>query len=206
MAVYHGPLCRLCRREGKKLFLKGKRCVSSKCAIDKARKKPGELGKGFRRKETDYGRHLREKQRVKRMYCMTENQFRNYFARAAKRKGVTGDELLKDLELRLDNVIYRVGLARSRREARQLVTHGHFKVNDRRVDIPSYTVRSGEVVTLRKSKVPGNIQDALLMDVTPPKWVTFDKDGFKIEIIGQPTRADIPEEIEERLIIELYSK
>ena len=206
MAVYHGPVCRLCRREGRKLFLKGKRCVSGKCAIERARKKPGEQGKGYRRKETDYGRHLREKQRVKRMYGMTEHQFRNCFERAAKKKGVTGEELLKGLEMRLDNVIYRAGLARSRSEARQLVTHGHFMVNDRRVDIPSFTVKTGEIITMREKKIPGNIQDALVMDVAPPKWITLDKKAIRIEISDLPKRIDVTEEIEERLIVELYSK
>ncbi len=206
MSVYHGPVCRLCRREGKKLFLKGKRCVSGKCAIERARKKPGELGKGYRRKGSDYGRHLREKQRVKRMYGMRERQFRNYFAKAAMKKGVTGEELLKNLELRLDNVVYRVGLTRSRSEARQLVTHGHFKVNEKRVDIPSYAVKVGEVITLRKSKTPKNIEDALIMDVAPPRWLSFDKEAIKIEIADLPRRDDVPEEIEERLIVELYSK
>lgn len=206
MAVYHGPVCRLCRREGKKLFLKGKRCSSAKCPIEKNRKRPGELGKGFMRKETDYGRHLREKQRVKRMYRLAERQFRNYFERATRKKGITGEELLKELELRLDNVIYRTGLARSRMEARQLVTHGHFMVNNRRVDIPSYAAKVTDVITLRKTKVPLNIEDALLMKVTPPKWITFDKKSLNIEIVSLPRRDDVPEEIEERLIVELYSK
>ncbi len=206
MAVYHGPVCRLCRREGKKLFLKGKRCASVKCAIEKKRNRPGELGKGFMRKETDYGRHLREKQRVKRMYGLTEHQFRNCFEKAARKKGVTGEELLKNLELRLDNVMYRTGLARSRAEARQLVTHGHFMINKKGVDIPSYLVGMSDVITLRKSKVPANIEDALLMKVTPPRWISFDRESLKIEITDLPRRDDIPEEIEERLIVELYSK
>lgn len=206
MAVYHGPVCRLCRREGKKLFLKGKRCLSAKCAIEKKRKRPGELGKGFMRKETDYGRHLREKQKVKRMYGLTEHQFRSYFERAARKKGVTGEELLKELELRLDNVVYRTGLARSRMEARQLVTHGHFMVNNRRVDIPSYSVSVADIITLRKRKLPASIEDALLMKVTPPRWISFDGESLKTEIVDLPRRDDVPEEIEERLIVELYSK
>lgn len=206
MAVYHGPVCRLCRREGKKLFLKGKRCSSAKCAIERKRKRPGELGKGYMRKETDYGRHLREKQRVKRMYRLTEHQFRNCFERASRKKGVTGEELLRELELRLDNVIYRTGLGRSRMEARQLVTHGHFMVNNRRVDIPSYVLGVADVITPRKSKVPARIEDALLMKVTPPRWISFDRKSLKIEIADLPRRDDVREEIEERLIVELYSK
>ncbi|OYD16139.1 30S ribosomal protein S4 [candidate division WOR-3 bacterium JGI_Cruoil_03_44_89] len=206
MAVYHGPVCRLCRREGKKLFLKGKRCSSAKCAIERKRKRPGELGKGYMRKETDYGRHLREKQRVKRMYRLTEHQFRNCFERASRKKGVTGEELLRELELRLDNVIYRTGLGRSRMEARQLVTHGHFMVNNRRVDIPSYVLGVADIITPRKSKVPARIEDALLMKVTPPRWISFDRKSLKIEIADLPRRDDVQEEIEERLIVELYSK
>ncbi len=206
MAVYHGPVCRLCRREGKKLFLKGKRCTTGKCAIEKGRKQPGERGKGFLKRETEYGRHLREKQRVRRMYGLTERQFRNYFEGAAKKKGVTGEELLRILECRLDNVVYRAGLARSRIEARQIVTHGHFKVNERRVDIPSFGVRVGDVITRRKEKTIPQIEDSLLAKATPPRWVSLDRENVKIDIVDIPNRDDIPEEIEERLVVELYSK
>ncbi len=206
MAVYHGAVCRWCRREGKKLFLKGKRCASGKCAIEKKRESPGEKGKGLRRKMTDYGRHLREKQMVKRMYGLTEHQFVNYFKRAEKKKGVTGDELLRGLELRLDNIIYRAGLARSRREARQIVIHAHFMINGKRVDIPSHVLSKGDLITPRREKLPLPVADSLLMKVSPPGWLSLAKEPLKIEVLDLPRRDEVPEEIEDRLIVELYSK
>ncbi len=211
MARYTGPVCRLCRRESMKLFLKGQRCYSEKCAIEKRNFAPGEHGRiGRRRIQTvGYGTQLREKQKVKRIYGVLERQFRNYFSKAARRKGITGELLLQALERRLDNVVYRLGLATSRAQARQWVRHGHILVNDRRVNIPSYQVSRGDEIAVKaKSQknplVQGALQDALGRGV--PQWLQLQVEEFKGQVVELPRREDIAVPIEEQLIVELYSK
>ncbi len=208
MANYTGPACKLCRRERTKLFLKGARCESSKCAIERRPYPPGEHGRG-RIKETQYLIQLREKQKARRIYGILERQFRNYYKQAARSKGITGEKLLQMLESRLDNVVYRAGFAASRRQARQLVGHGHFRVNDRRVDVPSYRVRAGDVVTLRERS-----QDLFVVQLafdtgsnrTVPEWLEVDESERKITVRDLPNRAQIDTQIQEQLIVELYSK
>lgn len=209
MARYTGPVCRLCRREEAKLFLKGERCYTDKCAIDRRNYPPGQHGQARRRKQSDYGEQLREKQKVKRMYGLAEKQFRNYYYRAARMKGVTGENLLSLLERRLDNVIYRLGFACDRSEARQLVLHRHFAVNGRRVNVPSFLVRAGqEVSVLDGSRKVGKIQDALsgLDRRGLPVWLEVDKENHKGKVVSLPSRQDITVPIREQLIVELYSK
>ena len=209
MARYTGPVCRLCRREELKLFLKGERCYTDKCAIERRNYPPGQHGQARRRKQSDYGEQLREKQKVKRMYGLAEKQFRNYYFRAARMKGVTGENLLTLLERRLDNVIYRLGFACNRAEARQLVLHRHFVVNGRRVNVPSFLVRAGSVIEVRESsRKVGKIQDALSgVDRRGlPAWLEVDKDNLKGSVVSMPSRQDITVPIREQLIVELYSK
>jgi small subunit ribosomal protein S4 len=209
MARYIGPVCRLCRREDGKLFLKGDRCFSDKCGYDRRQYAPGQHGQGRKRRPSDYGQQLREKQKVKRIYGLLEKQFRGYYYKAAHMKGITGENLLRLLESRLDNVAVRCGFSSSHAEARQLVRHGHFMINGRRVDIPSYQVRVGDVVEVReKSRKMQKIIDALSkVDRVPmPAWIDLDRDAFKGEIKALPTRSDISAEIDEQLIVELYSK
>ena len=208
MARYTGPSCRLCRREGQKLFLKGERCYSGKCALEKRSYAPGQHGQG-RKKSSEYGNQLREKQKCKRFYGLQETQFRNLFDKAAAKKGITGDNLLIMLETRLDNVVFRMGLASSRKEARQLVTHGHFLVNGRKVNIPSFLVKPGMVITLRdKSKSLEKFKQSLEANAfrQPPKWLDFDRDNATAKVIGVPQKEDIDLPVEEHLIVELYSK
>ncbi len=208
MANYIGPACKLCRRERTKLFLKGARCESSKCAIERRPYPPGEHGRG-RIKETQYMVQLREKQKARRIYGVLERQFRNYYKQAARAKGITGEKLLQMLETRLDNVVYRAGFAASRRQARQLVSHGHFRVNGRRVDVPSYRVRPGDEVVLReRSKDMFVVQLALDTgsNRSIPEWLDVDNDERKVTVRDIPSRAQIDTQIQEQLIVELYSK
>lgn len=208
MARHTGSVCRLCRREGLKLFLKGDRCFKEKCAFERRGYAPGQHGRR-RTKVQSYGVQLREKQKVKRMYGVLERQFRGYFSRAAKSKGITGASLLQMLEQRLDNVVYRLGFASSRAMARQLVAHGHIQVNTKKVTIASSLVKAGSVVTLR-TKSRKNDQIKICLDTAKgrgvPPWLELDADRFEGTIKQLPTREDIPMPIQEQLIVELYSK
>ncbi|ATW27138.1 30S ribosomal protein S4 [Candidatus Formimonas warabiya] len=208
MARYTGPVCRLCRREGTKLYLKGDRCYSDKCAVVKRAYAPGQHGQS-RKKTSEYGIQLREKQKARRIYGILENQFRNYFEKAERQKGVTGENLLRLLECRLDNVVYRLGFANSRVEARQLVRHGHFTVNGRHVNIPSFIVRVGEQIAVsessRKSPKIAEISE-LAAHKTTPAWLEMDKDQLVGKVVALPSREDIDVPIEEHLIVELYSR
>ncbi|MGQ9535784.1 MAG: 30S ribosomal protein S4 [Actinomycetota bacterium] len=202
------PSCKQCRREGVKLFLKGERCESDKCAMERRPYPPGEHGRG-RIKETEYLLQLREKQKVKRIYGVLERQFRNYYARATRQKGITGENLLAILESRLDNVVYRGGLATSRRDARQLVRHGHVTVNGRKVDIPSYEVRVGDVIELKeKSRDLVRVLQAVRLSEGRPvaPWLRVDPDKRRIEVVDKLKREDIDIPVKEHLIVELYSK
>ena len=210
MARYRDAKCRLCRREGTKLFLKGDRCFRDTCAVEKRNFPPGQHGRDHRPKTVGYGVQLREKQKVKRIYRVLENQFANYFGKAEKGKGITGEALLLSLERRLDNVVCRLGLAPSRDQARQLVTHGHILVNGRKVDIASAQVKVGDVITLRE-RLRKNQQ--VLDSVGTiggrggvPAWLQLDADGLKGTIAALPKREDIQMPIDEQLIVELYSK
>lgn len=208
MARYTKSVCRLCRRETLKLFLKGERCYTEKCAVDRRNYVPGQHGQG-RKKISDYGNQLREKQKVKRLYGVLENQFHNTFKKADHQKGITGEVLLMFLERRLDNVIYRLGFASSRNEARQLVRHNHFSVNQSKVSIPSFLVKPGDVVELReKSKKIVRIQEALegVARRGVPPWLELDKEQMRGNVKGLPAREDITIPIQENLIVELYSK
>ena len=209
MARYTGPVCRLCRREGLKLFLKGERCYTEKCAYERRAFVPGMHGQARRSKVSEYGRQLREKQKVKRMYGLVEKQFRAYYKLAAQKEGVTGENLLRFLERRLDNAVYRLGFAVSRSEARQIVRHNHVLVNGRRCNIPSAMVRVGDEIQIReKSREHARITEAL--DGADrrglPAWLDADRKNFMGKVTSLPARADITAPIEERLIIELYSK
>lgn len=209
MARYTEAKCRLCRREGAKLFLKGDRCFTDKCAFERRPTPPGVHGRARRRKESDYAIQLREKQKVRRMYGILEKQFRLYFKAADAQKGVTGTNLLRLLELRLDNVIYRLGYANSRDEARQLVRHGHFILNGRRVNVPSIQCREGDSIEVREKsrKVPA-IQEAqeVIARRGVPDWLEMDGTNFKGVVQASPQREDITFPINEQLIVELYSK
>ncbi len=208
MARYSGSVCRLCRRENLKLFLKGERCYTDKCAIERRSYPPGQHGQR-RQKFSEYSIQLREKQKVKRMYGLLEKQFRRTFAMAARVKGVTGDALLVLLERRLDNVTYRIGFASSRADARMLVRHGHILINGRRVTIPSYLVRAGDAVSVKeKSRQMGRVISALesAQRRGVPDWSEVDREGFTGKIKLLPTRSDITTPINEKLIVELYSK
>ena len=209
MARYIGPVCRLCRREGMKLFLKGERCYTEKCAIEKRNLPPGQHGKLRKAKLVGYGLQLREKQKVKRIYGVLENQFRRYFEVADRTRGITGETLLQLLERRLDNVIYRLGLATSRAQARQLVRHGHFLVNGKKVDIPSYSVKAGDVVTVRGTSAQAPAIVHAMEEVKGrgiPEWLTFDAGQMTGRIQSLPTRQQINLPVQEQLIVELYSK
>ena len=209
MARYIGPVCRLCRREGMKLFLKGERCYTDKCAIEKRNLPPGQHGKLRKAKLVGYGLQLREKQKVKRIYGVLEDQFRGYFEQAERTRGITGETLLQLLERRLDNVIYRLGLATSRAQARQLVRHGHFLVNGKKVDIPSYSVKPGDLVTvLGRSQKNPTIEHAMeeVKGRGIPGWLAFDATSITGRIVSIPTREQINLPVQEQLIVELYSK
>ena len=209
MARYTGPVCRLCRREGMKLFLKGERCYTEKCAIEKRNFAPGQHGKTRKAKLAGYGIQLREKQKVKRIYGVLEDQFRQYFEQAERMRGITGETLLQLLERRLDNVAYRLGLATSRPQARQLVRHGHLTVNGRKVNIPSFSVKPGDVVALRASSQKAPAVVHALEEVKGrgvPEWLAFDPNAFSGKISSIPTREQINLPVQEQLIVELYSK
>jgi len=208
MARYTDSVCRLCRREGQKLFLKGDRCYTEKCALVRRGYAPGMHGQG-RSKLSEYGIQLREKQKAKRYYGVLEKQFRGYFEMAERRPGKTGENLLALLETRLDNTVYRLGFAMSRAEARQLVLHGHFTVNGKKVNIPSFLVKPGMVVALKESsrsldKIKESIEANAFRQ--PPKWLEYDKNAFAAKVVAVPARDDIDLPVEEQLIVELYSK
>jgi len=208
MARYTGPVCRLCRRERMKLFLKGTRCMGPKCAIERRPYPPGQHGRG-RIKESEYLVQLREKQKARRIYGVLEKQFRRYYEEATRAKGVTGTRLLQLLELRLDNVVYRGGLAMSRDQARQFVTHGHFQVNGRKVDIPSYRVKAGDVVAVReRSRSVGRIVEAAAFAAGRhiPDWLILEAGELKISVVSEPARELIDVPVQEQMIVELYSK
>ena len=209
MARYIGPVCRLCRREGMKLFLKGERCYTEKCAIEKRNLPPGQHGKLRKAKLVGYGLQLREKQKVKRIYGVLEDQFRRYFEQAERTRGITGVTLLQLLERRLDNVVYRLGLATSRPQARQLVRHGHFLVNGKKVDIPSYRVREHDIVEVREKSrdlTPFLIAQAEAGSKTVPAWLEAIPSQMKILVHALPARQVIDTQVQEQLIVELYSK
>ena len=208
MARYTGASCKLCRREGQKLFLKGERCYGGKCALSRRAYAPGQHGQA-KKKLSEYGVQLREKQKAKRFYGVLESQFRGYFETADSKKGITGEVLLQLLESRLDNVVYRMGFGSTRAEARQLVTHGHFTINGKRVNIPSYQTRVGEAIEVcegsRKS-----VRFKEILDITGskvvPKWIEVDQENLKGKIVALPAREDIDLPVQEHLIVELYSK
>src|SRR6266566_6891046 len=209
MARYIGPVCRLCRREGMKLFLKGERCYTDKCAIEKRNVPPGQHGRARRAKIVGYGIQLREKQKVKRTYGVLENQFRRYFEAADRQKGITGELLLQMLERRLDNVVYRLGFATSRPQARQLVRHGHFTVNGRKVDIPSFRVSENDIVEVMPKFLeltPFVIARAEVGERTVPAWLEVVPDKMRILVHSLPVRAQIDTLVQEQLIVEYYSK
>ncbi|MCL2811458.1 MAG: 30S ribosomal protein S4 [Clostridia bacterium] len=208
MARYTGSVCRLCRREGTKLFLKGERCFSGKCAVSVRPTPPGQHGQARQRKMSEYGIQLREKQKCRRAYGVLEAQFHRYYQRATNMKGITGENLLQLLERRLDNVIYRVGLAASRPQARQLVCHGHVLVDGHKVDIPSFLVKAGQVITIRERsreqehfKVLREGSGRII-----PKWLTFDAENLTVSVAALPAREDVDLSIQEHLIVELYSR
>lgn len=208
MARYTGAVCRLCRREGQKLFLKGQRCYSEKCSISKRAYAPGQHGQG-RKKLSEYGLQLREKQKAKRYYGVLESQFAHYFELAEKKVGITGENLLQILESRFDNVVYRLGFGLSRAEARQLVVHGHFTINGKKVDIPSYLVKEGDVIALKEGsrslpKIKAILEATEGKNV--PKWLDLDTNTMQAKVVAMAQRDDIDIEIEEHLIVELYSK
>lgn len=208
MARYREAVCRICRREGDKLFLKGDRCYTDKCAIARRGYAPGQHGQG-RKKMSEYGTQLREKQKAKRYYGLLENQFYHYFELATKMAGKTGENLLKVLESRLDNVVYRAGFAMSRPEARQLVSHGHFTVNGKAVNIPSYLVKAGDVVAIvEKSMSSDKIKGVLEANASRPalNWLSVDKNKAQATVVNLPERSEIDLQVEEQLIVELYSK
>ncbi|MFQ5717055.1 MAG: 30S ribosomal protein S4 [Nitrospinales bacterium] len=209
MARYRGSVCRLCRREGVKLFLKSERCLTTKCAIDRRGYAPGQHGQSRRRKFSEYGIQLREKQKVRRIYGVLEKQFRKYFAAADRKKGVTGENLLQTLELRFDNVAYRLGFAGSRNAARQLVLHRHLTVNGKRVNIPSYILKQGDVIAPAPSKLnKAPVKKALekMKSHTFPQWLAFDDEKKQGIVQALPTREEIAIPIQEQLIVELYSR
>ncbi len=206
MARYTGPSCRLCRREGLKLFLKGDRCYTDKCAFARRGYAPGQHGMS-RKKISNYGLQLREKQKAKRIYGILESQFRTIYEKADKLRGITGENLLKLLEMRLDNVIFRLGYGNSRSESRQLVTHGHFLVNGHKVDIPSYTLKVNDVITVsEKSKATEKFKVFAENPKTLPNWLQANVENFEGRVVAEPSRADIDVPVNETLIVELYSK
>jgi small subunit ribosomal protein S4 len=208
MARYTDAVCKLCRREGQKLFLKGQRCYTDKCGVTRRAYAPGQHGQG-RHKTSEYGLQLRAKQMTKRFYGVLETQFRNYYDMATRKEGKTGDELLFILETRLDNVVYRLGWGSSRAEARQLVVHGHFTVNGKKVDIPSYLVKPGEVISIKdSSRSSEKIKAVLEANSAHPvvKWLDLNREAFEGKMISVPTREDVDLAVDETLIVELYSK
>ncbi len=208
MARYRDANCKLCRREGEKLFLKGSRCYSDKCAFERRPHAPGQHGQRMRRKVSEYGLQLREKQKVRRMYGLMEKQFHRYFEIADRKPGITGENLMRLLEMRLDNIIYRLGFAPSRKSARQLVRHGHILVNDRRVDIPSFLVRPQDVIKVNESSKKMDLVHGALKDQRGEliSWLRLNKAGLEGELLEYPKRDEIPVIATEQLIVELYSK
>ena len=209
MGVYHGPKCKLCRREGIRLYLKGERCYTQKCVIETRAYPPGEHGQTRRRKDTPYGLQLREKQKARRLYGLMERQFRNYFRKAARRQGVTGEILLQMLELRLDNAVCRVGLAASHWGARELISHRHYMVNGRIVDIPSYQLRPGDLISVRQGsrKIAAIAENfANRRRTEDPAWLEINDKEMTARVLQVPSREQIPVPIQEQLIVELYSK
>jgi small subunit ribosomal protein S4 len=207
MAVYHDSRCRLCRREGVKLMLKGERCKSEKCAVERRAYPPGARMTKRRRSTSEYNVQLREKQKMRRIYGVLERQFHNYFKKAAQKQGVTGENLLRLLELRLDNVIYRLGFAPSRSAARLLALHNHFSINAKRVNIPSFQCKEGDVIQVReKSKGLDTIHSALKSAKDIPEWLSVDKVKLAGTVVRTPDRGDIPVDVQEHLVVELYSK
>lgn len=208
MARYTGPSCKLCRREGKKLFLKGDRCLSDKCALDRRATVPGQHGAG-RKSVKEYGQHLREKQTARRYYGVQEKQFKKYYVAADKKEGITGENLLSILERRFDNVVYRMGLASSRKEARQLVRHAHFTLNGKKADIPSIILKVGDVVALKdKSRSSEKIKGLMenMANTTAPKWLELNAEAASAKMIAIPAREDVDFDFNEQLIVEFYSK
>ena len=208
MARYTGPACRLCRREGTKLFLKGERCTTGKCAIERRHTAPGQHG-AANKVLREYGMQLREKQKARRYYGVLEGQFEHYFEMAEKQEGITGENLLSLLERRFDNVVYRMGMASSRKEARQLVLHAHFRLNGKKANIPSILLKVGDVISIREeSRKNAKIKELLegLASQTAPKWLEVDKDNAVAKVVALPKREDIDFPFEEQLIVELYSK
>jgi small subunit ribosomal protein S4 len=206
MARDTGPQCKQCRREGQKLFLKGERCLTEKCGVERRSYPPGEHGRG-RVRASEYRLQLREKQKAKRFYQLLERQFRNYYEKAARQPGVTGENLLQLLERRLDNVLVRLGFAASRRQARQLINHGHWLVNGRRVDIPSYQVRPDDVITIRAgSSAADVVRGATELTAVVPPWLQADHDALTAKVLRLPERSEISAPVSEQLIVELYSK
>jgi small subunit ribosomal protein S4 len=209
MARYRNANCKLCRREGEKLFLKGSRCLSDKCAVERRQFPPGQHGNDRRRKISPYGIQLREKQKIRRIYGILEKQFRNYFKKADRKVGVTGEILLQLLETRLDNVVYRLGFAASRKGARQLVRHRHVMVNGRIVDIPSYSIKPGEIIKVKEKSKNLEVIHAALKEVgrgVDYPWIRCNKAALEGELLEVPKRIDIPLTVNEQLVVELYSK
>lgn len=208
MARYRGPVCRLCRREGVKLFLKGSRCMTEKCALERRSYPPGQHGQG-RQRVSEYSAQLREKQKLRRIYGLQERQFRGLFKKAERQKGITGEQLLKLLETRLDNVVYRLGFACSRREARQLVNHGHVLVNGKKTDVPAYHVKVGDVIEVRqRSRSMASILASLdgVESRGIPAWLELDRAAFKGTVKAMPTKDDIALPVNEQMVVELYSR
>jgi small subunit ribosomal protein S4 len=206
MARNTGPACKQCRREGQKLFLKGERCLTDKCGIERRNYPPGDHGRG-RSRQSEYRLQLREKQKARRYYGVLEDQFRGYYSKASRQPGVTGENLLRLLEGRFDNVLVRLGFAASRRQARQSIRHGHWLINGRRVDIPSYQLRADDVITLKPgSKAEQVIRDATELTAAVPAWLQADHDGLTAKVLLRPERQEIATPVQEQLIVELYSK
>jgi small subunit ribosomal protein S4 len=206
MARDTGPQCKQCRREGQKLFLKGERCLTDKCGVERRSYPPGEHGRG-RMRQSEYRNQLREKQKARRYYQLLEKQFRSYYDKAARQSGVTGENLLRLLERRFDNVLVRLGFAASRRQARQLITHGHWRINGRRVDIPSYQVKPDDVITLKEgSSAAETVRNATELIAAVPAWLQADHDSLTAKVLRMPNRDEINTPVQEQLIVELYSK
>ena len=206
MARDTGPQCKQCRREGQKLFLKGERCMTEKCGVERRSYPPGEHGRG-RVRQSEYRQQLREKQKAKRYYQVLEKQFAGYYDKASRQQGVTGENLLRLLECRLDNVLVRLGFAASRRQARQLVSHGHWTVNGRRVDIPSYQVKPDDVITIKPNSAATDVvRDATELTSGVPAWLQADHDALTAKVLRRPERKEIAAPVQEQLIVELYSK
>ena len=209
MAKYTGLVCRQCRREGMKLYLKGERCYTEKCAIDRRAYAPGEHGQYSRRKVSEYGLQLREKQKARRIYGVLEKQFGNYFEKAERQKGITGENLIQFLERRLDNVVYRLGFASSRAEARQLVTHNHYTINGHKANIPSILVKVGDVIQVKEKSLESPKFIELKENIahkTPPEWLDLDKENMTGRVIALPSKEHLDFPLEEHLIVELYSR